>query len=122
GTMDRFGVSPLLADVGDPFVAARHESVGSADSSDLPENSVAEIVQPGWILDAQSPKPVVLRRATVKLAKHGPKVPTPRPAAEAKAEAESKAAEAKAEAESKAAEAKAKAEAEAAEAKVPPSA
>jgi len=73
--LEKFGAKQLEVEVGSPFVAAHHEKVGSVDSSDLPESSVAELVKPGWIIDPDSSKPVVVRKAEVKLAKHGPEAP-----------------------------------------------
>eukprot|EP00441_Pelagodinium_beii_P024332 CAMPEP_0197656672 /NCGR_PEP_ID=MMETSP1338-20131121/42836_1 /TAXON_ID=43686 ORGANISM="Pelagodinium beii, Strain RCC1491" /NCGR_SAMPLE_ID=MMETSP1338 /ASSEMBLY_ACC=CAM_ASM_000754 /LENGTH=275 /DNA_ID=CAMNT_0043232779 /DNA_START=53 /DNA_END=880 /DNA_ORIENTATION=- len=75
-TLEKFGASQLEVEIGSPFVAARHENVGSVDSSDLPESSVAELVKPGWILDPDSPKPVVVTKAEVKVAKL-PEAPAP---------------------------------------------
>lgn len=74
-TLDRFGVRQFEAELGTPFLSARHENVGTIDS-DFPANSVAEQVHPGWILDADSPKPVVVRKVAVKVATHGPEAPT----------------------------------------------
>lgn len=74
-TLERFGVRQFEAELGTPFLPARHENVGTIDS-DFPANSVAEQVHPGWILDADSPKPVVVHKVAVKVARHGPEAPT----------------------------------------------
>ncbi|CAK9099486.1 unnamed protein product, partial [Durusdinium trenchii] len=76
-SLDKFGVRPLQVEVGEPFVAARHEKSETIESTDLPANSIAEMVRPGWILDPDSPKSVVLQKAEVHVATHGPKVPPP---------------------------------------------
>mmetsp|Transcript_9218 Transcript_9218/g.19776 ORF Transcript_9218/g.19776 Transcript_9218/m.19776 type:complete len:324 (-) Transcript_9218:66-1037(-) len=75
-TLERFQVAPLEVESGQPFVAARHESVGSVEDGSIAANAVAELVQPGWELlpDADAAS-VVLRKAQVKVARHGPEAP-----------------------------------------------
>jgi len=75
-SLDKFGVRPIQVEIGEPFVAARHEKTDTIESTQLPANSVAAIVRPGWILDPDSPKPVVLQKAEVHISSQGPKVPT----------------------------------------------
>mmetsp|Transcript_62645 Transcript_62645/g.159304 ORF Transcript_62645/g.159304 Transcript_62645/m.159304 type:complete len:298 (+) Transcript_62645:76-969(+) len=79
-TLERFDIVPLVVEVGQPLVASKHEEVGSVDvASNIPANSVAELVKPGWIFEPNSQKPVVLTKAQVKVAKHGPATPPPLP-------------------------------------------
>eukprot|EP00931_Biecheleriopsis_adriatica_P075902 TRINITY_DN49673_c0_g1_i1.p1 TRINITY_DN49673_c0_g1~~TRINITY_DN49673_c0_g1_i1.p1 ORF type:complete len:323 (+),score=111.60 TRINITY_DN49673_c0_g1_i1:56-970(+) len=73
--LEKFGAKQIEVEAGEPFVAARHENVGSVESSDLPEHSVAELVRPGWVYDPEGPKPVVIVKAEVRVAKHGPEAP-----------------------------------------------
>jgi len=70
-SLEKFGAKALEVEIGSPFVSARHENVGSVDNSELPENSVAELVRHGWLLEPDT----VLRKAEVRVAKHGPEVP-----------------------------------------------
>ncbi|CAJ1455886.1 unnamed protein product, partial [Effrenium voratum] len=74
-SFERFGVQPIKVEIGDPFVVARHIKAGTVERADLPTNSVAEVLQPGWILDPDSPKPVVLQKTEVRVAEHGPPAP-----------------------------------------------
>jgi len=76
-TLENFGVECFPVELGTPYIAARHEKVGSVTDGNLPESSVAELVQPGWILGANSAAPAVLRKAQVKVAQHGPEAPPP---------------------------------------------
>mmetsp|Transcript_880 Transcript_880/g.2625 ORF Transcript_880/g.2625 Transcript_880/m.2625 type:complete len:297 (-) Transcript_880:33-923(-) len=78
-TLERFNVEPFSAELGSPFVAARHESVGAAEDSPHPANTVAEAVRPGWLLEPRGAAPAVLQRAQVKVAQHGPAAPPPPP-------------------------------------------
>lgn len=73
--LEKFDVLPLEPAPGEPFVPARHESVGPVEAPKLPANSVAEVVKPGWVFEPNSAKPVVLRKAQVKVARHGPDTP-----------------------------------------------
>eukprot|EP00438_Fugacium_kawagutii_P022494 Skav231350 [mRNA] locus=scaffold5039:11052:14260:+ [translate_table: standard] len=74
-SLEKFGVRPIQVEIGEPFVAARHEKSDTIESTQLPVNSVAAIVRPGWILDPDSPKPIVLQKAEVHVSSDGPKVP-----------------------------------------------
>lgn len=70
-SLEKFGAKALEAEIGEPLMPTRHESVGTVDNSELPENSVAELVRPGWLFEPDT----VLRKAEVRVAKHGPEVP-----------------------------------------------
>jgi len=74
-SLEKFGVRPIQVEIGEPFVAARHEKTDTIQSTQLPTNSVAAIVRPGWILDPDTPKPIVLQKAEVHVSSDGPKVP-----------------------------------------------
>ncbi|CAE7330132.1 grpE [Symbiodinium natans] len=74
-SFERFGVRNIQVEIGEPFVPARHENVGTVESTKLPMNAVGEIVRPGWILEPDSPKPVVLQKVEVHVSTQGPKVP-----------------------------------------------
>jgi len=67
-TFERFDVQAIEADSGKPLVKDMHESVGAVQGSDLPADSVAELVRTGWVLEPGSAKPAVLRKAQVKVA------------------------------------------------------
>lgn len=67
-TLDRFDVEEVQVELGEPFNQARHESIGTVKGADVAANSVAELVQPGWVLEPKSTKPMVLRKAQVKVA------------------------------------------------------
>eukprot|EP00435_Cladocopium_sp_Y103_P066122 s576_g28.t1 len=66
-SLDKFGVRPIQVEIGEPFVAARHEKTDTIQSTQLPTNSVAAIVRQGWILDPDTPKPIVLQKAAAFL-------------------------------------------------------
>ncbi|CAE6921555.1 grpE [Symbiodinium sp. CCMP2592] len=74
-SFERFGVRNIQVEIGEPYVAARHENVGTVESTKLPMNAVGEIVRPGWVLEPDSPKPVVLQKVEVHVSTQGPKVP-----------------------------------------------
>lgn len=74
-SLEKFHVRPIQVEIGEPFVAARHEKTDTIQSTQLPTNSVAAIVRPGWILDPDTPKPIVLQKAEVHVSSDGPKVP-----------------------------------------------
>mmetsp|Transcript_40058 Transcript_40058/g.74679 ORF Transcript_40058/g.74679 Transcript_40058/m.74679 type:complete len:268 (+) Transcript_40058:55-858(+) len=74
-SFERFGVRPIHVEIGEPFVPARHANVGTIESTQLQQNAVGEIVKQGWILEPDSPKPVVLQKTEVHVSTQGPKVP-----------------------------------------------
>ncbi|CAE7840838.1 grpE [Symbiodinium microadriaticum] len=76
-SFERFGVRNIQVEIGEPYVAARHENVGTVESTQLPMNAVGEIVRPGWVLEPDSPKPVVLQKVEVHVSTQGPKVGGP---------------------------------------------
>mmetsp|Transcript_124172 Transcript_124172/g.247413 ORF Transcript_124172/g.247413 Transcript_124172/m.247413 type:complete len:338 (+) Transcript_124172:110-1123(+) len=78
-TLERFGVEQFSVEPGQPFVGARHESLGSIECEDLAVNSVAEQVQPGWHLKEGTLAPSVLRKAQVRTVRQGPESPPPPP-------------------------------------------
>mmetsp|Transcript_102601 Transcript_102601/g.289922 ORF Transcript_102601/g.289922 Transcript_102601/m.289922 type:complete len:282 (-) Transcript_102601:150-995(-) len=68
--LERFNVSALSPELGEPFSVTYHEDAGSVPG-ELPPNSVAEVVQPGWAYaegGSNAAARVVLRKAKVKLA------------------------------------------------------
>jgi len=62
-TLEKFDLKPLAAELGEPFVGARHECA----SDDKPSGAVIEIVQAGWIFEARGAPPVVIKKAQVKV-------------------------------------------------------
>jgi len=78
-TLERFGVEQFSVEPGQPFVGARHESLGNIEREDLAVNTVAEQVQPGWHLKEGKSSPSVLRKAQVRQVRHGPESPPPPP-------------------------------------------
>jgi len=72
--LERFDVSQITPEPGNPFVTLQHEDVGSVPGSDLEAGSIAEVVQLGWLFPAadSTKPPTVLRRARVKLAAAAP--------------------------------------------------
>jgi len=78
-TLDKFDVEQLQVQLGEPFNQTRHDKLGSVEDASVAADSVAEVVRPGWVLEAKSAKPVVLRKAEVKVAAHGPATPPPPP-------------------------------------------
>jgi len=74
-TLDKFDVEQLVPELGAPLNPARHESLGTIESANAAANCIAELVQPGWVLEPGSAKPMVLRKAQVKVAAHGPETP-----------------------------------------------
>lgn len=69
-TLEKFGLAQLLVEPGQPFVATKHESIGSiAGTEGIAEGTVAELAQPGWSLEQSGgQEPLVLRKAQVKIA------------------------------------------------------
>jgi len=67
-TLDKFDVEQLVPEVGEALNQARHESLGSIEGASVAAGHVAELVQPGWILEPKSAKPMVLKKAQVKVA------------------------------------------------------
>jgi len=63
-TLGRFGVEQFAAERGHPFLSTRHESVGTVSDESLAANTIAEQVQPGWVLE---PGATLLKRAQVKV-------------------------------------------------------
>lgn len=61
--LKRRGLEPIKVDAGDKFDPEKHESIGEMES-ELPEGSVVEVVQKGYILRGR-----VLRPARVRIAK-----------------------------------------------------
>eukprot|EP00933_Yihiella_yeosuensis_P082140 TRINITY_DN95916_c0_g1_i1.p1 TRINITY_DN95916_c0_g1~~TRINITY_DN95916_c0_g1_i1.p1 ORF type:complete len:262 (+),score=70.10 TRINITY_DN95916_c0_g1_i1:119-904(+) len=70
-TLARFDVSQMEVEEGSPLNVNRHEKVGEAIRDDLPKDSVAECVKPGWEYLANSKAPVVVKRAEVKVVTRG---------------------------------------------------
>ncbi len=54
-----------LAKVGDPFDPAVHEAIGTESGTGLPEGTIAQLVQQGWVLGD-----LVLRYAKVTVARN----------------------------------------------------
>merc|ERR1719401_1597057 len=68
GTLEKFGVEPLVVEPGAELNATRLESVGEVAAAGVANGAVARVVRPGWILGAGRPDAVVLRRAQVEVA------------------------------------------------------
>lgn len=66
-TLEKFDIEQVSAELGQPFVAARHESIGTV-KADVPADTIAEVVEAGWVFEPKSTSPRVLRKAQVKLA------------------------------------------------------
>eukprot|EP00747_Dinoflagellata_sp_TGD_P183236 gnl/TRDRNA2_/TRDRNA2_37976_c0_seq2.p1 gnl/TRDRNA2_/TRDRNA2_37976_c0~~gnl/TRDRNA2_/TRDRNA2_37976_c0_seq2.p1 ORF type:complete len:313 (-),score=74.82 gnl/TRDRNA2_/TRDRNA2_37976_c0_seq2:404-1342(-) len=79
--LEKHQVVQLPVELGQPSVPTRHMEVGSIEISDgsLPENTVGEIVEPGWLMEPNSKSPVVLRKAKVKIVKIGAPETPPSP-------------------------------------------
>ena len=73
--LDRHGVEPIEA-AGLPFNPALHEAVLVVDRPDLPPQTVAEILRPGFLLHGR-----VVRPAQVAVTRAAPVVPSPEPSA-----------------------------------------
>lgn len=65
---ERYDVTAIAPELGSPFEKARHEDAGTVANGELPPKSIAELVEPGWLLEASEGPATVLRMATVKLA------------------------------------------------------
>jgi len=65
--LEKGNVERIPVELGTPVVNARHEVVGSAPGDgSLPESSIAEVSEDGWILDLRSQMPQVVHKAKVK--------------------------------------------------------
>lgn len=65
--LEKSDVERLPVEPGTPVVNARHEVVGSTPGDgSLPERSIAEVTEDGWIMDLRSQAPQVLHKAKVK--------------------------------------------------------
>merc|ERR1719456_2038251 len=65
--LEKSNVERLPVELGTPVVNARHEVVGSIPGDgNLPEGSIAEVSEAGWMMDLRSPVPQVLHKAKVK--------------------------------------------------------
>lgn len=77
--LDKFGCERLTVEPGTPFSATQHESVKEIITAeqDLPDQSVAEVISPGWTFKASNVKFTsdVLRKAKVAVVKRGPATP-----------------------------------------------
>jgi len=76
-TLENFDVEPLAPAPGSHMTKDKFESLGEVESEEFENNTVAEVVRPGWIFEANTPHPTVLRKAQVKLARRGPATPPP---------------------------------------------
>lgn len=74
-TLEKFDLKPLQPELGEPFVAARHECTSEGEKAVA--GAVTELVRPGWILESRGAAPVVVRKAQVKVA--GNDAPPPPP-------------------------------------------
>lgn len=65
--LEKSNVERLPVEPGTPVVNARHEVVGSTQGDgSLPEGSIAEVAEAGWMMDMRSQAPQVLQKAKVK--------------------------------------------------------
>lgn len=78
-TMEKFDVMRMVPKPGDPFVSSKHDEVGIVDSADVPAGTIAKTVKYGWVFEPGSSKPVILKKAQVKVASSGPATPPPPP-------------------------------------------
>jgi molecular chaperone GrpE (heat shock protein) len=64
--LEKGNVEKIPIELGTPVVNARHEVIGSnpGDGS-LPDGSIAEVAEAGWILDLRSSAPQVIHKAKV---------------------------------------------------------
>ena len=62
--LDKFGVK-LFRSEGEPFDPAKHDAVAQVPTADVPENTVAQVFQDGYLYHEK-----VLRHAKVGVAKH----------------------------------------------------
>merc|ERR1712232_741097 len=75
-TMGRFDVRPAPFEVGAPLVASRHEKAGAIDGDGTHKpDSLAEQLEPCWVLSLKGQPEMVLEKARVKVFSSGP--PTP---------------------------------------------
>eukprot|EP00405_Crypthecodinium_cohnii_P009820 CAMPEP_0206444394 /NCGR_PEP_ID=MMETSP0324_2-20121206/14886_1 /ASSEMBLY_ACC=CAM_ASM_000836 /TAXON_ID=2866 /ORGANISM="Crypthecodinium cohnii, Strain Seligo" /LENGTH=258 /DNA_ID=CAMNT_0053912409 /DNA_START=295 /DNA_END=1071 /DNA_ORIENTATION=- len=67
-TFERFDIVALQPEVGKPMNSNHHEKVEEVKSEGAAPHSIVEVVKPGWILEPDSQKPVVIKKAQVKVA------------------------------------------------------
>merc|ERR1712224_671904 len=76
--LGKFGVTPMTPELGTPLITPNHESLGTfSGECAFPQDSVAEVVERGWVLESAGLAPVVLQKAKVRLASGGPPTPPP---------------------------------------------
>jgi len=76
--LGKFGVTPITPELGTPLVTPNHETVGTfSGECTFPQDSVAEVVERGFVLETAGLAPVVLQKAKVRLASGGPPTPPP---------------------------------------------
>jgi molecular chaperone GrpE (heat shock protein) len=67
--LEKSNVEQLPVELGTPVVNSRHEVVGSTPGDgSLPVDSIAEVIEAGWVMDLRSSTPQVLSKAKVKKA------------------------------------------------------
>merc|ERR1719456_1855494 len=65
--LEKSNVERLPVELGTPVVNARHEVVGSTPGDgSLPDGSIAEVTEAGWMMDLRSQAPQVLQKAKIK--------------------------------------------------------
>ena len=78
------GAEPMQVNINDPFDYNYHEALNSIERDDLPNNSIIDVIQEGWMLGKN-----VLRYAKV-ITSRKPKPPEPEPEPEIKEEKKEK--------------------------------
>ena len=78
------GAEPMQVNINDPFDYHYHEALSSIERDDLPNNSIIDVIQEGWMLGKN-----VLRYAKV-ITSRKPKPPEPEPEPEIKEDIETK--------------------------------